>query len=90
MDIPKSMIRSQSPPPTSRFLKIGISPYIGTITHTTTQETGLRRRTTFQSDRDSELALAREVDRREKLAEREERKRLSAPDSEYSAALDIK
>jgi len=55
-----------------------------------TQATGLGRRTTFQSDRDTELALAREVDRREKLAEYEERKRLSAPDSEHSVALDIK
>ena len=89
MDIPKSMNRSRSPPPTSRFLKIGISPHIGTIKHTT-EKAGISRQTTFQSHRDSDLATARETYRREKLAEREKRKIQSTSDLERSKALDTK
>lgn len=90
MDISKSINRSRSPPPTSRFLKIGISPHIGTIEHTTTKKAGIGRQTTFQSHRDSDLAVARETYRREKLAEREKRKIQSTSDLERSKALDIK
>ena len=90
MNTSKSTGRPRSPPPTSRFLKIGISPYIGTIKHTTTEKTGIRRQTIFQSHRDSDLATARETYRREKLAEREKRKIQSTSDLERSKALDIK
>ncbi len=90
MDVPKSTARSYSPPPTSRFLKIGISPHLGAIKHTTIEKAGFSRHTTFQSHRDSDLAMTRETYRREKLAEREKRKTQSTCDLERSKALDIK
>ena len=90
MESLKSTLQSNSTEPTSRFLKIGISPSIGPIRCTTTHETGKRPRTTFQSDRDKELACARETYRQEKLAERDERRKQSAANPEHSMALNIK
>lgn len=86
----ESLKSSHSPESTSRFLKIGISPSIGPIRCTTTHETGKRPRTTFQSDRDKELACARETYRQEKLAERDERRKQSASNPAHSMVLNIK
>lgn len=86
----QSLKSSHSRESSSRFLKIGISPSIGPIRCTTTHETGKRTRTTFQSDRDKELACARETYRQEKLAKRDERRKQSASNPEHLMALNIK
>lgn len=90
MESPKSTLQSNSPDPTSRFLKIGISPSIGPIRLTKTHEPGKRARTIFRSDRDQKLAGERETYRREKLAERDKRRKQSASNPGHSMAVNIK
>lgn len=55
-----------------------------------THEPGKRPRTIFQSDRDQKLASERETYRREKLAERDERRKQSACTPDHSMAVNIK
>jgi len=90
MESPKSTHQSPSPEITSRFLKIGINPSIGPIRLTKTHEPGKRPRTIFQSDRDKELACERETYRRERLAERDERRKQSASNPDHPMAVNIK
>ena len=90
MESLKSASRSYTIEVASRFLKVGIHPSTGPIRYTTPHEAGKRPRTTFQSDRDKELARARETYRQGKLAEREKRRQQITSNPDYSMALDIK
>ena len=90
MDSPKSAIQPLSTGPTSRFLKTGINPTIGPIRLTKIHGPGKRPRTMFQSDRDKEIECERETCRREKLAERDERRHPSASSPDHSMAVNIK
>ena len=90
MESLQSTLQTHSPEPTSRFLKVGVSPSIGPIRCTTTYETGKRPRTIFQSDQDRGLACARETYRQEKLEERKKRREQSASNPEHSTAVNIK
>lgn len=89
MESPKSNLQSRSPELTPRFLKIGIDPSIGPRL-TKTHEPGKRPRTIFQSDRDQKLAGERETYRREKLAERDERRKQLASNPDHPMAVNIK
>ena len=90
MESLKSTVQSHSQEPASRFLELGISPSIGPIRCTTTYEAGKRPRTTFQSDRDKELARAREIYCQKKLVEHDKRREQSASNPGHSTALNIK
>jgi hypothetical protein len=90
MESPKSTLQSLSPKLTPRFLKIGINPSIGPIRLTKTHEPGKRPRTIFQSDRDQILAGERETYRREKLAERDKRRKQLASNPDHPTAVNIK
>ena len=90
MESRKSTLQSHSTEPSSRFLKVGISPSIGPISRTTTQETEKRPRTTFQSDRDKELACTRETYRQERLAQRDKFREQLASNIDHSTVVDIK
>ncbi len=90
MECPKSALHPLSTGPSSRFLKIGISPSIRPIRLTKTSGPGKHPRQIFQSDRDKEVACERETYRREKLTERDERRQKSAPNPEHAMAVNIK
>ncbi|MCJ1456818.1 hypothetical protein MMC28_007183 [Mycoblastus sanguinarius] len=90
MEPSKSATQPLSTGPTSRFLKADINPSIGPIRLTKIQEPGKRPRTRFQSDRDTEVVCERETYRREKLAERNERRQQLASNPEHSMAVSIK
>ena len=74
MESLKSASRSYIIEVTSRFLKVGIYPSTGPIRYITPYKAGKRPRIIFQSDRDKELARARETYRQEKLEERKKRR----------------
>lgn len=85
-----SSLQSHSQRPTSSFLEVGIDTGIGLIRCTTSYDPGSRPRTTYQSDRDRELAHARETYRQQTLAKSEKRWKQSALNSDHSTALSIK
>ena len=90
MESPKSTLQSRLLELTPRFLKIGIDPSIGPIRLTKSYEPGKRPRTIFQSDRDQKLAGERETYRREKLAERDKRRKQLASNPDHPMAVNIK
>lgn len=90
MDSLNSSAQTPSSEPISRFLMLGVNPDIGVIRRTTIREAGRRPRTTFQSDQDKDITRNREVYRRERLAERDERWGQLASDPEHSTALNVK
>jgi len=90
MEASKSTLSSPSLELTPRFLKIGINPSIGPIRLTKTHEPGKRPRTIFQSDRDKELVCERETYSRERLAERDERRKQLASNPDHPMAVNIK